>query len=335
MVRIVRGALFVVVVTAFGGCFGRSALESTLTDSSVAGRAGVESSAPAGNGGTRSLGTPRAPSTGGDASTASAQSRAASGGQTGDSLGEGGGVGPRPRRPNGDDDEPSSSTHHDAASVGPRRGAHRSLDGGVGGVLPAESQDELESSFERAGTSWPTLSRPSIYNFHWEKDRFPHPTYQMGTEEGYHEFAFVLIGFLDKDDNFAFLTDHHLVHLPLRYLFPSGSGRARRHRLRDAHRLLLRRAPMATFRPTSRLDCSRTRIGWRRSTDGNRLPGDLSRVRKARALRDGELSVLRRHDPALRARHRLPAEDPAEIADTSCRSGRHSWRQASPPTVAA
>jgi len=65
--------------------------------------------------------------------------------------------------------------------------------------------------------------RTSSINFHWGVfDQFPHPTYKGGTAEGYGEFAEVLAGFFERDDNFDFLERNELSETPLLYVFPSG-----------------------------------------------------------------------------------------------------------------
>lgn len=65
--------------------------------------------------------------------------------------------------------------------------------------------------------------RTASINFHWDVfNQFPHPTYKGGTAEGYGEFAEVLAGFFERDDNFDFLARNALFQTPLRYIFPSG-----------------------------------------------------------------------------------------------------------------
>jgi hypothetical protein len=65
--------------------------------------------------------------------------------------------------------------------------------------------------------------RTSSVNFHWDVfDKFPHPTYKGGTAEAYGEFAEVLAGFFERDDNFDFLERNELFETPLLYVFPSG-----------------------------------------------------------------------------------------------------------------
>lgn len=60
-------------------------------------------------------------------------------------------------------------------------------------------------------------------DFSWPSyDKFPHPTFKMGTEEAYREFAAVLLLFFDRD--FDFLAQGHLFQTPLRYAFPSNQA---------------------------------------------------------------------------------------------------------------
>ena len=64
--------------------------------------------------------------------------------------------------------------------------------------------------------------RTSSINFHWGAfEQFPHPTFKFGTAEAYGEFAEVLAGFLERDDNFDFLVDNELFELRLRNVFQS------------------------------------------------------------------------------------------------------------------
>jgi hypothetical protein len=61
------------------------------------------------------------------------------------------------------------------------------------------------------------------FNFHWEPfDQFPHPTYRLGTAEAYGLFAKILVSFYEKNDNFDYLTSHHLFRARIYDVFPSG-----------------------------------------------------------------------------------------------------------------
>jgi hypothetical protein len=59
----------------------------------------------------------------------------------------------------------------------------------------------------------------SEYEFHWEKDYFPHPTVKGGYPEGYHEFALVLDLFLAE--HFEFLAQYHQFLTPYYYVTQS------------------------------------------------------------------------------------------------------------------
>jgi len=64
---------------------------------------------------------------------------------------------------------------------------------------------------------------PKSVDFAWtEYDRFPHPTFKLGTAEAYGDFAAVLLQFFEQGDDFDFLANGHLFATPLRYVFPSG-----------------------------------------------------------------------------------------------------------------
>jgi hypothetical protein len=65
--------------------------------------------------------------------------------------------------------------------------------------------------------------RTSNINFHWDPfNKFPHPTYKLGTAEAYGEFAEVLAAFFGRGDNFDFLERNSLFDTRLIYVFPSG-----------------------------------------------------------------------------------------------------------------
>jgi len=62
-------------------------------------------------------------------------------------------------------------------------------------------------------------------DFHWSQwDQFPHPTYRGGTSDAYHQFAAVLLSFLQDQGNFAFLLQNQLFRTSLDYIFPSGQN---------------------------------------------------------------------------------------------------------------
>ena len=90
------------------------------------------------------------------------------------------------------------------------------------GAPPAVDRATLEKEIM---ARWNAVAdgRTSSVNFHWDAfNQFPHPTYKGGTEQAYGEFAEVLAGFFERDDNFDFLARNELFETPLLYIFPSG-----------------------------------------------------------------------------------------------------------------
>jgi hypothetical protein len=117
----------------------------------------------------------------------------------------------------------STSLGGSATDFGGEPGSSGAPTTGEGGTAPFLSQDEI---LRQTITRWNLVADdrpPSDYNFHWVKDRFPHPTFQLGTVEGYHEFSFVLLGFLEANDNFDFLAEYHQFQTPLLYVTASPS----------------------------------------------------------------------------------------------------------------
>jgi len=83
--------------------------------------------------------------------------------------------------------------------------------------VSSPTQAELEAlTIER----WNLIAddRPEDeYRFHWEHDRFPHPTFAAyGEAQGYHEFGILLDEFLGT--NFDFLALHQQFLTPYYYV---------------------------------------------------------------------------------------------------------------------
>jgi hypothetical protein len=100
-------------------------------------------------------------------------------------------------------------------------GGH-STDVGLGGTFTDVDRVSLENDIV---SRWNAVAdgRTSNINFHWGAfDQFPHPTFKFGTAEAYGEFAEVLAGFFERDDNFEFLADNELFEVRLRNVFHSG-----------------------------------------------------------------------------------------------------------------
>jgi hypothetical protein len=94
--------------------------------------------------------------------------------------------------------------------------AHGGTAGTAGTGGTTDSPTEAEFAVElRARWNPVAQSRPpNAYEFSWNQF-FPHPTFKLGTPEGYQEFAFVLVGFFEAADNFDFLVAHRLTRTPL------------------------------------------------------------------------------------------------------------------------
>jgi hypothetical protein len=60
------------------------------------------------------------------------------------------------------------------------------------------------------------------FDFTWDADRFPHPTFKGGSAEAYGAFARLLVKFLDEKGNFEYLAENDLFGARLRYVFPGG-----------------------------------------------------------------------------------------------------------------
>jgi hypothetical protein len=58
--------------------------------------------------------------------------------------------------------------------------------------------------------------------FHWDGERFPHPTFKGGSAEAYGGFAKVLLAFLERSDNFGYLAANRLFTVNLRSGVPGG-----------------------------------------------------------------------------------------------------------------
>jgi hypothetical protein len=92
-------------------------------------------------------------------------------------------------------------------------------EGGSGGTSPSPSQAQIE---EQTILRWNAVADhrpPNEYEFHWEKDFFPHPTFKGGYPEGYLEFALVLDVFLTE--HFDFLAEYHQFLTPYYYVTES------------------------------------------------------------------------------------------------------------------
>jgi hypothetical protein len=87
---------------------------------------------------------------------------------------------------------------------------------------PADTQELDADLLMRWNAAADTVPTPG-YDFHWRDfNKFPHPTYQLGTAEGYGDFSEVLLAFLQAGDNYDFMARNHLFALTLHDIFPSG-----------------------------------------------------------------------------------------------------------------
>jgi hypothetical protein len=87
---------------------------------------------------------------------------------------------------------------------------------------PADMQQLDADLLMRWNAAADTIATPG-YDFHWRDfDEFPHPTYQLGTAEGYGDFSEVLLAFLQAGDNFDFMARNHLFGITLHDIFASG-----------------------------------------------------------------------------------------------------------------
>jgi hypothetical protein len=87
---------------------------------------------------------------------------------------------------------------------------------------PADTQQLDADLLMRWNAAADTIATPG-YDFHWRDfNEFPHPTYQLGTAEGYGDFSEVLLAFLQAGDNFDFMARNHLFGITLHDIFASG-----------------------------------------------------------------------------------------------------------------
>lgn len=203
MVRIIRGVVCLGIAVVYAGCLAESEFEPVPEEAA---------------GGSDSVGAPRGghAGSGGRRSPPRRPSDAGSGGREPSSV---------PETPVGSAGEPG-----EAPSGG--GGAPTDLgEGGAGGFEPGSESGGAPAVGGAGGDDEPTAAElglemrarwnpiaasrpPNAYEFGWT-DFFPHPTFKMGTPEGYHEFAFVLVGFFEAGDNFDFLVTHELTRTPL------------------------------------------------------------------------------------------------------------------------
>jgi hypothetical protein len=62
-------------------------------------------------------------------------------------------------------------------------------------------------------------------DFSWTAfDKFPHPTFQYGTEEAYRSFAKLLLAFLQDPSDFDFMKQNHLFDVRIGHTMANGSG---------------------------------------------------------------------------------------------------------------
>jgi hypothetical protein len=89
---------------------------------------------------------------------------------------------------------------------------------------PKEVQAELLKRWNAVAADL-TFDVPVVgkANFKWtEYGNFPHPTFRGGSGEAYGAFATVLTTFLQKGDNFDYLTKHGLFTTELQTTVPGG-----------------------------------------------------------------------------------------------------------------
>jgi hypothetical protein len=99
-----------------------------------------------------------------------------------------------------------------------------SPEGGTGGIAPSPAPSPNQSAIEAQTIArWNAIAdhrTGDMYNFHWTKDMFPHPTFAaMGEAKGYQEFASVLETFLGQ--NFDFLAQERQFLTPYYYVTAS------------------------------------------------------------------------------------------------------------------
>jgi hypothetical protein len=218
MVRTIRGLVCVCFALFYAGCFGQSVPDTAPEAGSSGGAATVHPAAgQTGTGGRRS---PPRRATDDSASSGQPSSPRPTAGGTGGQAGESpdasaGDTGGRDDS-GGDGGRPSDSDEGICGDSGfePGHAAGAPANGGTGGTT--DSPTEAEFGVElRARWNPIAQSRPlNVYEFSWNQF-FPHPTFKMGTAEGYHEFAFVLLGFFEAGDNFDLLVAHRLTRTPL------------------------------------------------------------------------------------------------------------------------
>jgi hypothetical protein len=91
--------------------------------------------------------------------------------------------------------------------------------GGAGDTTPpvatASIEQELMARWNQAASTVPN-NMCCGFSFAWDAfDEFPHPTFKLGTEVAYQEFAQILLIFFQAGDNFDFLARNSLFRLPL------------------------------------------------------------------------------------------------------------------------
>jgi hypothetical protein len=92
-------------------------------------------------------------------------------------------------------------------------------------VPPADVQAELLKRWNEVAADM-TFAVPVVgkANFKWaEYGNFPHPTFRGGSAEAYGAFAKILVAFLQKGDNFDYLTKNGLFTTELETSVSGGS----------------------------------------------------------------------------------------------------------------
>ena len=89
----------------------------------------------------------------------------------------------------------------------------------------ADSKLTSEKAMAEAITRWNKVAdgvKVGTFTFIWEVDRFPHPTFRLGSDAAYGAFARILLKFLEEKGNFEFLTENILFSAKLRYVYAGG-----------------------------------------------------------------------------------------------------------------
>lgn len=91
-------------------------------------------------------------------------------------------------------------------------------------VKLAKDMAETVSRWNAVADGLPTeLAGPfGTVTFHWDGERFPHPTFKGGSAEAYGAFAKVLLLFFEHADNFDYLAENRLFTVNLRSGVPGG-----------------------------------------------------------------------------------------------------------------